>query len=238
MLRIEHHLLGLIIFTFLFMPTVMMAHETHVYEIGGEPYIFIVGSLNEPITVDDRTGVDLRVLRSDPTDPTNRGADAVEPVTGLESTLEVELQAGEKRLLLPLAPAWRDPGAYRAVFYPTVATTYTYRFIGEINGVEVDLRFVCNPVGHVGGEPNTERVEISDDVLRIYAASDFGCPTTRAGIMFPEQTLSSLETADHLLELERQVAQTRWMVVGVLFVVFLLFLYRRRNITTPNSYRV
>lgn len=213
----------------LLVPMATIAHETHVYEINGEPYIFIVGSLNEPIAVDDRTGVDLRVLRADPNNPTDRRAEAVEPVTGLEATLEVELQAGDRQLRLPLAPAWDDPGAYRAIFYPTVATTYTYRFVGEVADTPINLSFTCNPAGHVGGAPDEERVQVSDRVVRIYAASDFGCPADRTDRSFPEVSAGSLELTEHLNALEESNMQTRWLSLVVLLVSFLGIVYIRRQ---------
>ena len=221
--------LAVLTFSVLLLPAFALAHETRVYEIDGEPFIFVVGSLNEPIAVDDRTGVDLRVLRADPTDPTNRSADGVEPVSGLESTLEVELQAGEERMVLPLSPSWGEVGRYQSIFYPTVATTYTYRFIGEIEGTEVDLSFACNPAGHVGGEADTEPVEISDSITQIYAASDFGCPTDRTNQMFPEQAERSLALTGQLAELQRQQQRDRWLALtaGVVALVTLILYVRR-----------
>jgi hypothetical protein len=42
------------------------AHERQLYTIGGQDYLIVIGSLNEPIIVDDKSGVDLRVLTADP----------------------------------------------------------------------------------------------------------------------------------------------------------------------------
>jgi hypothetical protein len=42
---------------------------------------------------------------------------------------------------------WPGPGPER----PTIATTYTYRLFGTINGALFDVTFACNPGGHVAG---------------------------------------------------------------------------------------
>src|SRR5688500_8317951 len=117
------------------------AHERQLYTIGGQDYLIVIGSLNEPIFVDDRSGVDLRVLRADPNDPMNSSAEGAAPVEGLEETLQVELGAGNVTRVLQLEPAFGEPGAYEAPFYPTVATTITYRLFGTINNTPVDLTF-------------------------------------------------------------------------------------------------
>ena len=64
------------------------AHENHTYRIGDKVYQINIGSLNEPVVVDDKTGLDLRVEhpavgKGEPT-----------PVTGLDQTLKVEIPAG------------------------------------------------------------------------------------------------------------------------------------------------
>lgn len=221
-------LLAVMLFVLL-LPAFALAHETRVYEINGEPYIFVVGSQNEPITVDDRTGVDLRVFRADPSDPTNRSAPGVEVLLGLEADLEVELQAGDKRSVFALSPTHGQPGRYEAIFYPTMATTYTYRFIGDIEGTDVDLSFACNPAGHVGSEADTTEVEISDDITQIYAAGDFGCPTDRMEKMFPEQAASNLALTQQIEELQAQQQRDRWLALTAGAVALLtLVLYARR----------
>ena len=42
-----------------------------------------------------------------------------------------------------LGPRFRAPGRRDAVFYPTVATTYTCRLFGAINGAPFDVTFTC-----------------------------------------------------------------------------------------------
>lgn len=84
-------------------PQLASAHGHTSFEINEKVYSFVVGSLNEPVAVDDKTGVDLRVTRM-----THAEHEAIEagatitakPLAGLETTLKVELQAGDKRKFL------------------------------------------------------------------------------------------------------------------------------------------
>jgi len=102
------------------------AHQRQLYTIGDQDYLIVIGSLNEPIFVDDKSGVDLRVLRADPNNPMNSSAEGAVPVEALEETVQVEIAAGNNTKVLQLEPAFGEPGAYEAPFYPTVATTLTY----------------------------------------------------------------------------------------------------------------
>src|SRR4051812_35407579 len=89
-------------FLLLALPSFAFAHEHDVYDIGGKQYQFVVGSLNEPIVVDDKTGVDLTITAAAmPTmsadgDMDGPAKDAA-PSTGLEKTLKVEISAGDKK---------------------------------------------------------------------------------------------------------------------------------------------
>jgi hypothetical protein len=170
------------------------AHETQEFEIGGVKYQFVVGSINEPITVDDATGVELRVTALG--GQTHEEADEHEvhvvggPQAGIEQALKVELIAGDKKKQLELRPAFGQKGLYTAKFYPTVETTYTYRFFGTLNNTPVDLSFTCNPAGHPQTPEDTSSVEISDEVTRTLKKGAFGCPAAKAGLGFPEQSAS------------------------------------------------
>ena len=86
------------------LPLVASAHEHATYTIDGAPYQIVIGSLNEPVAVDDKTGVDLTVNKCYTAACTaTKGPDgdmdgpAGTPVTGLESTLKVELVAGDQK---------------------------------------------------------------------------------------------------------------------------------------------
>lgn len=175
-------------------PQLVSAHSHALFEINEKVYSFVVGSLNEPIAVDDKTGVDLRVTSM--THAEHERAEAAgatptaTPVTGLETTLKVELQAGDKKKVLDFSPAFRDPGAYRAYFTPTVQTTYSYRIFGTIDGTPFDYTWTCNPAGHPQAEEDKTEVEVSPGVTRIKIGGAFGCPVAKADLGFPEQSVS------------------------------------------------
>jgi len=179
------------------------AHETHLYEIGGEYYRITVGSLNEPISVDDRTGAYLQVFQS-------QGAvenrDTETAVTGLADELQVELIAGDQKKVLNLSPTHGEDGSYYSIFYPTVATTYTYRFFGNINDTPVDLEFTCNSSGHVQVDENTERTEVSEGVYRVLSRGTFGCPADKAALGFPEESSSVAELNERVETVESNSA--------------------------------
>jgi hypothetical protein len=160
------------------------AHQRQLLQIGGTDYLVIVGFLHEPVFTGDKSGVDLAVLVPDPANPTDSRAQNVKPVEGLEKTLKVEVKAGPQTRAFELKPAFRQPGKYEAYFFPTVATTYTYRLHGTVNGVPVDLSFACNPTGHVTTEERTA-VKVSSEVTRKALIGSFGCPQARQEAEFP-----------------------------------------------------
>ena len=175
-------------------PKLVSAHGHTSFEIDEKVYSFVVGSLNEPIAVDDKTGVDLRVsvmTHHEHEESERSGVEHIgKPVTGLETTLKVELQAGDKKKVLDFSPAFRDPGAYRAYFTPTVQTTYSYRIFGTLDKVPFDYTFTCNPAGHPQAEEDKTEVEVSKGVMRIETGGAFGCPIAKADLGFPEQSAS------------------------------------------------
>lgn len=163
----------------LLLSAAVSAHERQALEVGGKVYLFTVGSLDEPVAVGDKTGVSVRILLN--------GTNAT-PVEGLEELLQVELIAGGASKVLPLEPAWRDPGHYVAYFYPTTAGEYRYRVFGTLNGVPFDVTFTCNDAGHeMHGVETSERVPLSTDVVRVMQAGGFGCPAPREELEFPRR---------------------------------------------------
>jgi len=179
-------------------PQSASAHETHIYKIGNQFYKFVVGSLNEPITVDDNTGVDLGVTISGGPHVEEAGhshAEVATPVTSLDQTLKVELIAGDKKKVLDLRPAFGAPGKYKAKFYPTVQTTYIYRFFGTLNNIPIDLSFACNPAGDPQVEEDESEVKVSDNVTRTFKRGAFGCPDAKAGLGFPEPAVALTDVA-------------------------------------------
>jgi hypothetical protein len=181
------------------------AHQRQLYTIGGQDYLIVIGSLNEPIFVDDKSGVDLRVLRADPNNPMNSSAEGAAPVQGLEETLQVELGAGNVTRVLQLEPAFGEPGAYEAPFYPTVATTLTYRLFGTINNTPVDLTFTCTPTGEAGAAADNSTVQISEGVVRKGIEGGYGCPAPLTDAGFPEPLVSNNEIVTSLEQLRSEI---------------------------------
>jgi hypothetical protein len=176
-------------------PQGAFAHETRMYEIKHQPYQFVVGSLNEPIAVDDKTGVHIMVTRPAAMEKKEEGDhhEAAGAVEGLDKTFKVEVSAGDKKKIMDLTPIYGEAGAYRASFIPTVQTTYTYRFFGTLNNTPVDVSFSCNPAGHPVSEEDKKEVEISKDVHQTLKRGAFGCPVAKTHLGFPESSVSEYE---------------------------------------------
>jgi hypothetical protein len=160
------------------------AHQRQLLQVGAADYLFVIGSLNEPVHTGDKSGIDLTVLAPDPSAPLDSRAPGAKPVEGLERTLRVEVKAGRASKVYALKPAYRNPGKYETVFYPTVATTFAYRVFGTLGGAPFDVTFTCNPTGHVQLEDRAA-VELAGGVTRKGIVGTFGCPVDRAEAEFP-----------------------------------------------------
>ena len=181
------------------------AHQRELYTIGGQDYLIVIGSINEPIFVDDKSGVELRVLTADPNNPMNSSAEGAAPVEGLEETVQVEIGAGNTTKVMQLEPAFGEPGAYESTFYPTVATTLTYRLFGTINNTPVDLTFTCTPTGEAGAVADNSTVQISEGVVRKGIEGGYGCPAPLADAGFPEPLMSNYEITTMLEQLRSEI---------------------------------
>ena len=179
------------------------AHQRQLFTIGNEDYLFVIGSLNEPIFVDDKTGVDFAAYTPDPNDPVNSKANGTKPIEGLENILKVELAAGDKKKVLNFEPAYQNPGHYEAPFFPTIETTYNYTLFGNINGTEFRATWTCSPEGAEAASDNSTK-QISDGVIRKAILGSFGCPESRTDLGFPEPYLTNNEIAKKLSELGNQ----------------------------------
>jgi hypothetical protein len=164
--------------------TPAVAHERQLVQIGTSDYLLVVGFLHEPVFTGDRSGLDLRIVLPDRTNPLDARASEVKPVDNLDKTLKVEVKAGPHARVFDLKPTFAAPGRYEVVFYPTVATTYSFRLFGTIDQVPVDLTFACNPLGHVSAE-DKNAVKLSEQITRKALIGSFGCPTARADAEFP-----------------------------------------------------
>lgn len=177
------------------MPHTASAHEHATFVIKGSTYNFVVGSLNEPISVDDKTGLDLSVTKGEGRHTMGPDGDmdgpivGTTPVTGLEDTLKVELVAGKEKKTIPLRPAYGKEGVYQAFFFPTLATTFSYHLTGSIEGTPVDLTFTCLPDGKDAKDDETSK-ELSTDVTQVMRGGYFGCPAPKEALGFPEESAS------------------------------------------------
>ena len=193
----------LVLFSTGILQNVAFAHQRQLFTIGDKYYLFVVGSIGEPLYVDQKSGAELFAYWPDPSDPTNSQANGTKPIEGLEKMLKVDVSAGAKNKTLDFEPAFRDPGHYEAPFYPTVETTYNYTVFGNINGTNFKAIWTCSPGG---GEAtpisDNSTVEISPNVTRKSIMGGFGCPLPVSDAGFPEPLMSNQEIIKKLAELE------------------------------------
>ena len=179
------------------------AHQRQLFTIGDKDYLFVVGSIGEPLYVDQKSGVELFAYWPDPSDPVNSQANGTKPIDGLESMLKVDVSAGDKNRTLDFEPAFRDPGHYEASFFPTVETTYNYTVFGNINGTSFNATWTCSPGGGESAPvSDNSTVEISPNVTRKSIMGGFGCPQPVSDAGFPEPMMSNQEIVKKLSELE------------------------------------
>jgi hypothetical protein len=168
------------------------AHQIALFQINNKDYLFEVETTNEPVSVDDKTSVELTALEPNASDPTNPEANGTKPITGLENMLKVEILAGGKNMTSDLVPAFGEVGVYESdTFYPTVPTTFSFRIFGEINGTAFDSTFACNPALGEDAPPDNSTVQISQNVIRKALIGGLECPEERIG--FPEPYVSQFD---------------------------------------------
>jgi hypothetical protein len=199
----------LLLFTSVANTQFALAHQRQLFTIGDKDYLFVVGSMNEPVFVDDKSGVELFAYWPNASDPVNSQANGTRPIEGLEKMLKVEISAGDKNKTLDFEPAFRDPGHYEAPFFPTVETTYNYRLFGDINGTAFNATWTCSPAGG-------EKTPISDNstvqlsgVTRKSIIGSFGCPLPRTDAGFPEPYMSNVEIQEMLSRSENSTSMKR-----------------------------
>jgi hypothetical protein len=168
------------------------AHESRLYNIGNKDYWITVGSIGEPVYVDDKSGAEAFIRTADPSNPLDRNANGTKMIEGLERNLKFEVSAGDKKKIFEIEPAFDDPGHYEAFFYPTIETTYNYRLFGTINNVTVNFDFQCQTTEDEGNQDNSTK-QISEGVVQKAQRGAFGCITSRTDVSFPEPYLSNNE---------------------------------------------
>jgi hypothetical protein len=168
------------------------AHESRLYNIGNKDYWITVGSIGEPVYVDDKSGAEAFIRTADPSNPLDRNANGTKMIEGLEKDLKFEVSAGDKKKIFEIEPAFDDPGHYEAFFYPTIETTYNYRLFGTINNVTVNFDFQCQTTEGEGTQDNSTK-QISEGVVQKAQRGGFGCITSRTDVSFPEPYVSNNE---------------------------------------------
>lgn len=212
-------------------PIVASAHQVATYHIGSGFYQIVIGSLNEPVVVDDKTGIDLTITKcasSTCASTMNMDGDMDGPagtaVSGLEHTLKAEIIAGDQKQSLSLSPQYGKPGAYTSAFFATVATTFSYHFTGTIDNAPVDLMFTCVPSGTLKAPMDSIAKKLSDQVTQLSTAGGFGCALEKANLGFPEQSASIVD-----LQAAASNARTFALVGIALGASALAFSFRRRK---------
>lgn len=211
----------------LLLPLVASAHEHQTFEINGITYTFGIGSSNEPVVVDDKSGVELQIQKAGilAGHEDHHAGETLGGVEGLEKTLKVELISGSSRTTMDLEPVWSAPGSYHATFYPTVATQLSYRIFGTIDEIPVDLLFTCIPRHDMEGETvDTTRTEISPGVVRVEKRGGFGCPMEKSALGFPEAAATLEETKN-----SSRIALFAALGSGFVSLFVLAMVVRRRS---------
>jgi len=183
------------------------AHQKQLYTIGNDKYLFAAGFLNEPVYVDDKSGVDLFVYTPDPKDPMSTDSNSTKPVEELQDSLKAEISAGAKTKVLDLEPDEEQPGHYTASFIPDVETTYKFRIFGNLSGSPISIDFSCSP-GAVSEDTiiSNSTEKISDTVTRNGVIGGYECPAPRSDGAFPEPILSNVDIGKKISELENRIS--------------------------------
>jgi hypothetical protein len=183
------------------------AHQRQLFTIGDKDYLFVVGSVNEPVFVDDKSGVELFAYWPNASDPVNSQANGTRPIEGLEKMLKVEISAGDKKKELEFELAFMDPGHYEAPFFPTIETTYNYTLFGDINGTAFNATWTCSPAGGDATPiSDNSTTQLSQGVTRKSIMGSFGCPLPRTDAGFPEPYLSNVEIQEMLCRSENSTS--------------------------------
>lgn len=193
-------------------PTLASAHETRMYEINGVSYEIVMGSLGEPVLVDDKTGVELEIVREG------------EMLAGAQESLQVELIAGDTSKVVSLSPVYGSEGKYKSNFIATVPTTITYRLFGTLEDTPIDLSFTCNPAGHPQSEEDTKRTNVADGVIQTLKRGAFGCPQDKTSFGFPEAVESNFVLQRSLTEAAAQPEEKDVAPYGIAIAALLVSL--------------
>ncbi len=163
------------------------AHEKQLLSINEKPYLFVVGSVDEPVYINDKSGVEFFAYIPDPNDPLAEDADGVKPVAGLEKTLKVEVSAGPKNKTLDFEPDEENTAHYKATFFPSAETTYTYTLTGTVDNTPIHISYSCVPGAgdDDSSAGNITKTVLSQGVVSEQLAGGFSCPMPRDEVTIP-----------------------------------------------------
>jgi hypothetical protein len=183
------------------------AHQKQLFTIGNNKYLFAAGFLNEPVYLDDKSGVDFYAYTPDPKDPMSTDSNSTKPIEDLQNSLKAEISAGAKIKVLDLEPDEEQPGHYSASFIPDVETTYKFRIFGNLSGSPISIDFSCSP-GAVSEDTiiNNATEKISDTVTRNGVIGGYECPAPRSDGAFPEPILSNVDIGRKISDLESRIS--------------------------------
>ena len=179
--------IGFLALTLLFSAGIrtVFAHERQLLTIGGKPYLLVVGSVNEPVYISDKSGVELFAYTPDLKDPMNDKANGTKPISGLDKTVKAEVSAGPKNKTLDFDPDDSNAAHYTATFFPSAQTTYTYTLNGTINDTPIHVSYTCVPGSGDDTLGNNNKATLSPGVQREGVAGGFGCPLPKADVTIP-----------------------------------------------------
>ncbi len=121
----------------------LAAHESRDSADGQYQYVF--GWRAEPAITGVSNGPEFYIYQL----ANGERGDRVEE----EAELQVEVMFGGASKVMPLEPAFRDPGHYVADMIPTLPGDYTFRVTGTLGDVEIDETFNSADGGFHGVEP-------------------------------------------------------------------------------------
>ena len=187
------------------------AHQKQLFSIGGKDYLLVVGNANEPVFIDDKSGVELfAYIPLNKTDQLSTDPNNTKPVQDLDKSLKVEVSAGSQKKILDFEPDEDNPSHYVATFFPTVQTTYNYRIFGNISNTPVSLVWSCSPLS-VSEDTvvSNSTLKLSDNVIRKAVVGGFGCPEPRDDKSFPEKYPPFAEMNNKITELQKEISSSQ-----------------------------
>jgi hypothetical protein len=163
-------LIAVVALTMVVMVAPAAAHESR--EVGD--YILVFGWWSEPAVVDEPNGPEIFVYA--------RNADGTrgDRVEGAEFTVEASF--GDATVSREFEPAFRDPGHWEALIFPTVTGDYSFHVVGTIGDLAVDEVFSS-------------------------ADGSFSSVEPKSDLQFPTSHPTMLELVQMITDLQAQVAE-------------------------------